>query len=106
MNAEQKLFRKRHLIHLALLVLFIAFMVALFIRRPLEERATIRSMPEPARRATFEKELAAFQSLCLDGPGNQLAARCRERADFLQQFPECDEACRTQTDRFLAHSAR
>lgn len=106
MDVVQRPFGHRRLIQVLLLILFIAFMIALFVRRPIQEQAAIRSMPEAERRATFEKELAAFRSLCVEGPSKEFDARCREHATFLQQFPECDEMCRKETDRFLSHPSR
>jgi hypothetical protein len=106
MDSEQKLIRRKRQLQVLVLVLFIAFVVALLLRGPLQERETIRSMPEPERRAAFDKEMAAFKALCIEGPGSQLDARCRERAEFLEQFPECDQSCRALTGRFVPQGAR
>ncbi|WP_224368624.1 hypothetical protein [Hyalangium versicolor] len=58
----------------------------------------VRAM-SPAQREAFYKEAWADQRRhCLaggEGPAEP-ASRCRQRAEFLLAFPQCDEACRTE----------
>src|SRR4051794_39108799 len=55
------------------------------------EAGAISAMGEGKRRALFSREEATFYELChtalADG---RLLDRCRERADFITAFPDCD----------------
>ncbi|WP_224240415.1 hypothetical protein [Hyalangium gracile] len=57
----------------------------------------VRAM-SPAQRAALYKEAWADQRAhCLGGEGPQeTPSRCRQRAEFLLNFPQCDEACRAE----------
>ncbi len=57
-----------------------------------EERA-IRRLPDPARAALYERELASFESVCLADPEPALDAECRHRATVLSWLPECTAEC-------------
>jgi hypothetical protein len=63
----------------------------------------LRDLPEPERRVLFRQELESFRTLCGDGPRRDaLEGRCREKALFLVQFPECDESCEALARGHLA----
>jgi cytochrome b pre-mRNA-processing protein 3 len=62
-----------------------------------EERQAIEQLAERDRRALYERTLRTLSSPSCD-PEKQPAGLepfCREQAEFIVQFPECDEACRT-----------
>jgi hypothetical protein len=59
------------------------------------ERGAIEQLPAQDRRALYERTLHTLRSSCdprtlPDGLGDF----CREQAEFVTQFPECDAACR------------
>ena len=98
--------RRIKIIEVVLVALFIAIVAGFLLRRRAPEEKTIDSMSESERRAIYDKEIAAFRALCIEGPGSEIPGRCRDRAEFLRQFPECDESCRSQTDRFTSYPTR
>jgi hypothetical protein len=58
------------------------------------ERGAIGQLSAPERRALYERTLRTLESSC--DPRTQpdgLDDFCREQADFIVQFPECDAAC-------------
>jgi hypothetical protein len=61
------------------------------------EGGALRAMSPAQREAFYQEAWAAQRALCLevDGPRDS-EARCRKRAEYLLQFPQCDEACRTE----------
>ena len=59
------------------------------------EPSAIRELPEADRRALFERTLRTLATSCdPEAHPEGLARFCREQAEFVVQFPECDEACR------------
>lgn len=56
-----------------------------------EDRA-IRSLPAEERRAQFLRTAEELRTVCADPP-EALRAHCRQQAEFLSRFPECDAAC-------------
>jgi hypothetical protein len=60
-----------------------------------DERAAIGELPAQERRALYERTLRTLASSCAPIKQRQgLADHCREQAEFIVQFPECDGACR------------
>jgi hypothetical protein len=58
------------------------------------ERNAISSLPEPERRALYRRTLDTLASTCdLTKRPSGLENFCREQAELIRQFPECDEAC-------------
>jgi hypothetical protein len=55
----------------------------------------LRAMSPAQREAFYQEAWNAQRALCLevDGPRDS-EARCRKRAEYLLQVPQCDEACR------------
>jgi hypothetical protein len=61
------------------------------------EGGGLRAMSPAQREAFYQEAWAAQRAKCLhpDGPRDP-ESRCRQRAQYLLQFPQCDEACRTE----------
>ncbi len=61
------------------------------------EEGAVRAM-SPAQREAFYKEAWADQrTKCLAASGPlEPEGKCRQRAEFLLLFPQCDEACRAE----------
>lgn len=71
------------------------------------ERRVVRSLAPAARAELYGREFGAFTELC--GRGRRpdaLEARCRERAEYLLQFPECDSSCQELTRSHLPKGTR
>ena len=63
----------------------------------------------PAQRAAFYKETwDEVRLVCLTDAGVKrgFEKRCQQHADFLTQFPECDEACRRELAPVLRRAVR
>ena len=60
------------------------------------ERRALSKLPEPARRAIFDRTLESVESVCFSSHRYQFAEYCRVEASFLKKFPECDTDCRTR----------
>jgi hypothetical protein len=69
------------------------------------ERRAIEKMEPQARAALYQETWKSFRTLCQEQTSLALASRCREQAQFIQSFPECDEACRQQLSS-AAHPQR
>ena len=61
------------------------------------EGGGLRAMSPAQREAFYQEAWAEQRARCLevDGPRDP-EPRCRKRAEYLLQFPQCDEACRTE----------
>lgn len=73
-------------------VVVLAALAAWFWWTGAEERA-IRRLPPTERAALYERELATFESVCLNDPEPALDQACRHRATVLSWLPECDAEC-------------
>jgi hypothetical protein len=61
------------------------------------------AMSPAQRHAFYEETLEAIRVDCLgDGGMRRSQKRCQKLADFVQNFPECDEACRQEIAPLLA----
>jgi len=59
-----------------------------------DERRALAALPAGERAAIYAMDLESFQSLC--GRARRpdaLERACREKAEFMLLFPECDQAC-------------
>lgn len=92
----------------ALVVFLMVAAGALFwIWSPGPESRAIRDLPEPERHVLYERTLATLHSPCDPAHGSDgLKDYCREQAEFIVQFPECDVACASLARRYLASPAR
>jgi cytochrome b pre-mRNA-processing protein 3 len=71
------------------------------------ERDALQALPPAERKVLFSRELDNFRTLC--GPARRsdaLEDRCRERAGFLLDFPECDARCRALVQPHLPGPTR
>lgn len=61
------------------------------------EGGGLRAMSPAQREAFFQEAWAAQRAKCLGDAGpTEPQSRCRQRAQYLLQFPQCDEACRAE----------
>jgi hypothetical protein len=68
--------------------------IALWLRHEVAERRAISRLPVEERAELFRREINAFQALCGRGPRTDaLQAQCKEKAEFILKFPECDQSC-------------
>jgi hypothetical protein len=78
----------------AAILLLASGVLALWAWRQGAQRRAISDLPTDKRAELYRSELDAFRSLCGQGPRTDaLERRCREKAEFLLQFPECDQGC-------------
>ena len=71
------------------------------------ERGALQALPPVDRQTIFVRELETFRALC--GPARRTDAledRCRERAGFLLEFPECGRDCRAQVEAYVRAATR
>lgn len=81
---------------LAALAFFVAAIVVMWISwTPSESRAIERMSPE-LRAQLYRETLAATRTLCEAArTDDTLRDRCSSSAEFLLEFPECDDTCHT-----------
>jgi cytochrome b pre-mRNA-processing protein 3 len=61
------------------------------------QEGAIRAMSRAQQEALYKEAWADQRRHCLGGEGPaETASRCRQRAEFLLLFPQCDEACRKE----------
>lgn len=84
----------------------VAMLVGLYFWRGSQEQDSVRAMPEPERRALYERTLVTLRSVCNGSRGEQLWEFCREQADFIVTLPECDASCRALADVHLDRPTR
>jgi cytochrome b pre-mRNA-processing protein 3 len=66
------------------------------------EGGALRAMSPAQREAFYQETWAAQRAKCLTDAGpTEPASRCRQRAQYLLQFPQCDEACRAELAPWL-----
>lgn len=86
----------------------VALAVALFWfwNRGPEQRA-LRHLPEGERRALYERTLRTLKSPCDNEQRTEGLERfCSEQAEFILEFPECDQACAALARRHLSTPSR
>ncbi|WP_044189153.1 hypothetical protein [Hyalangium minutum] len=60
------------------------------------EQRAIAGMDPQARAQLFRETWDGFQAVCQPQAKPGLGGRCRQEAQFLLKFPECNAACRDQ----------
>lgn len=61
------------------------------------EGGALRAMSPAQREAFYQETWKAQRAKCLGDAGpTEPESRCRQRAQYLLQFPQCDEACRAE----------
>ena len=66
----------------------------------------LRHLPAEERRVLFERTLHTLQAPCTPEKRNGLDDFCREQAEFVLQFPECDKACAVLARQYLNAPAK
>ncbi len=61
-----------------------------------KERRALDRLPEPARKALFNRTLESVEAVCFSPQRYHFSDYCRSEASFLKKFPECDTDCRTR----------
>jgi len=90
---------------LAVLAAF-ALVVAIGWLEQSEQRAVL-ALPQATRVRIYKKSLNDMTALCGSlATADSFTARCREKAAFLAQFPECHRDCRTLIEAYLPKPVR
>lgn len=74
--------------------LVVGALAILFVRRQTEDEREVRGMPGVERRALYQRTLETLKRTCATPPGPTVQEYCRNQAEFIGLFDECDEACR------------
>lgn len=90
--SRSKRFGRPH-VGIALLALILAIGAVMVARQTQIDRE-IRHLPDSQRTALYQRTLETLRSPCSHAGGDALSDFCREQAEFIQRFPECDDACR------------
>jgi hypothetical protein len=72
-----------------------------------EEEHALTQLPAAERRELYERTLHTLESTCAPQarpPG--LQRYCRQQAEFIVRFPECDQVCRELAGRDLPKPTR
>jgi hypothetical protein len=70
------------------------------------EGRAIQRLDPVQRHALYVSTLQALESTCQTERDTGLRAYCRQQAEFIRKFPECDEHCREVARIQLAEPAR
>jgi hypothetical protein len=86
--------RTARVLSAVLLMVALAVVFAIWMRARDEEQAAIRALPEPERRALFERTLTTLNTTCRRASRpTGLDDFCAEQARFILQFDACDLSC-------------
>jgi hypothetical protein len=66
------------------------------------ERRAIRNLPPVERQAAYARTFESFRSLCGADRADSLRENCRQQAQLLLDFPECDSFCEFVISRELS----
>jgi hypothetical protein len=71
------------------------------------ENRALNALSPAQRAALFQETRDSIRLMCLGDAGVKkgLQARCAQQADFLNRFPECDEACKREIAPFIIPEA-
>jgi hypothetical protein len=69
-------------------------------------RTPMRDLPEPQRKLLFERTQATVRDVCAPGVAESIHAFCRQQAELLLQFPECEADCQGLAKAHLSHRGR
>jgi len=99
---------KRKTIALAAIGVICAATVSiLWLWNPDTEQKAIMELPEPERRALFERTLRTLETTCRpEGRESGLEEFCRRQAEFILRFPECDAHCSGATAPYRSAPSR
>ena len=66
----------------------------------------LRGLPQHERATLYERTLTTLRTTCSSTRTDALLEYCREQAEFIERFPECDDGCRQLTSEFAALPTR
>lgn len=66
----------------------------------------LRDLPEADRQALYQRTSQTLKQTCSESSGPQMTDYCRDQAELLLHFPECDDDCRALSRRYLHVPAR
>lgn len=94
------------LLIVAVVLLLIVFVGHWGRSRSAQDRA-LRSLPEPDRRALYDRTVDTLRTICARDEGSDgLAEYCEEQAKVVLSLPECDAGCRNLSRRYLRGATR
>jgi hypothetical protein len=83
------------------LVVAVAGLVLILVHSGGAERRAIREMPAGERQALFARTVQNLRSVC-SAPEDAMRDFCREQAQLVLQFQECDTSCQKLADLQLS----
>lgn len=86
--------------------LVVAALAAFFVLQQIGPGREVRNMPASERRALYLRTIETLKSTCASVTGPTLKEFCREQAEFLGLFPECDGDCRARVLQLTASPSR
>jgi hypothetical protein len=93
--------RKKTIVGAALLLATATVVAVVSLRGPDAETKAIKALSEPERRALFGRTLRTLETTCDQTKRPRgLDDFCREQAEFVLKFPECDAACSRRAAQF------
>ena len=99
--------RNARRIGLVVIALALAVTTLFWWARSREEEGALAGLAVDQRRLLFSRELASFHEICRNARRDaRLLTRCRERAEFIVRFPECDSSCRYVAQTVLPAAGR
>ncbi len=76
--------------------LIVLFLLGAWVWTHGAERRAVRNLPLDERGALYQTTLGTLRGPCgAAHPSDGLDAFCRKQAEFILEFPECDDACMT-----------
>jgi hypothetical protein len=79
----------------------VAVGMTLWFRAATGPRRAVMELPLTERRALYERTLQTLRASCDAKRGDDgLSDYCRQQADFILLFPECDAVCVAGAERF------
>ncbi len=66
----------------------------------------VRNLPASERAALYQRTLETLKTICANASGSTLKEYCRNQAEFIGLFPECDESCRARVLQLTSTPAR
>jgi hypothetical protein len=92
--------------HAAIIAILTGGILYIWIWHQHSEERAIRALPDAERKALYQRTLADLESVCARPHASNLDDHCRDQAEFILQFPECDAACGRLARSQLAHPTR
>jgi cytochrome b pre-mRNA-processing protein 3 len=66
----------------------------------------LTELPTPERQALYERTRETLRSSCLQARDPDVAEHCRQEAEFITRFPECNAECRELAAHFAHRPSR